>query len=77
MRRIRSVSFKILAVEPEFWGLGLEAMMFARIGQIALQRGYRWLDGSLTGADNPQTNKISLRLGAEEYKRYRVFTVPL
>ena len=77
MRRIRSVSFKILAVEPEFWGLGLEAMMFARIGQIALQRGYRWLDGSLTGADNPQTNKISLRLGAEEYKRYRVYTVPL
>lgn len=77
MRRIRSVSFKILAVEPEFWGLGLEAMMFARIGQIALKHGYRWLDGSLTGADNPQTNKISLRLGAEEYKRYRVFTVPI
>jgi GNAT superfamily N-acetyltransferase len=77
MRRIRSVSFKILAVDPDYWGMGLEALMFWRIGEVALRRGYRWLDGSLTGADNPQTNKISLRLGAEEYKRYRVFTVPL
>lgn len=77
MRRIRSVSFKILAVEPEYWGLGLEACMFARIGQVSLRRGYRWLDGSLTGEDNPQTNKLSLRLGAEEYKRYRVFTLAL
>ena len=77
MRRIRSVSFKILAVEPEFWGMGLEAWMFARIGEVSLRRGYRWLDGSLTGEDNPQTNKISLRLGGEEYKRYRVFTVPV
>jgi GNAT superfamily N-acetyltransferase len=77
MRQIRSVSFKILAVEPEYWGMGLEAYMFWRIGEVALRRGYRWLDGSLTGADNPQTNRISLGLGAEEYKRYRVFTVPV
>jgi GNAT superfamily N-acetyltransferase len=77
MRRIRSVSFKILAVEPEYWGMGLEAWMLARIGEVSLRRGYRWLDGSLTGEDNPQTNKISLRLGAEEYKRYRVYTVPV
>jgi GNAT superfamily N-acetyltransferase len=77
LRRIRSVSFKILAVDPEYWGMGLEAYMFWRVGEVVLRRGYRWLDGSLTGADNPQTNKISLRLGAEEYKRYRVFTVPV
>jgi GNAT superfamily N-acetyltransferase len=77
MRRIRSVSFKILAVEPEFWGMGLEAWMFSRIAEVSVRRGYRWLDGSLTGEDNPQTNKISLRLGGEEYKRYRVFSVPL
>lgn len=77
LRRIRSVSFKILAVEPEYWGMGLEAWMLARIGEVSLRRGYCWLDGSLTGEDNPQTNKISLRLGADEYKRYRVFTVPV
>jgi len=77
MRRIRSVSFKILAVEPAYWGMGLEAWMLSRIGEVSLRRGYRWLDGSLTGEDNPQTNKISLRLGAEEYKRYRVYTVPV
>jgi GNAT superfamily N-acetyltransferase len=73
MRRIRSVSFKILAVDPAYWGLGLEAWMFQRIGEVVLDLGYEWLDGSLTGETNPQTNKIVLRLGGEEYKRYRAF----
>ncbi len=77
MRRIRSVSFKILAVDPACWGLGLEAWMFVRIAETCLRRGYTWLDASLTGEDNPQTNRILLRLGAEEYKRYRTYRVDL
>ncbi len=77
MRRITGVSYKILAMEPEYWGLGLEALMFARMIEIALKRGYRWMDMSLTGEDNPQTNKLATRLGAEEYKRYRILKVEL
>lgn len=75
MRRLKGVSYKILAIEPEYWGMGLDAMMFARIGEICLARGTEWMDMSLTGEDNPQTNKLATRMGAEEYKRYRVFTV--
>jgi GNAT superfamily N-acetyltransferase len=74
-RRVRGVSFKILAVDPAYWGMGLEALMFVRIGEVCLRRGYTWLDASLTGEDNPQTNKISTRLGGEEYKRYRTYLV--
>jgi GNAT superfamily N-acetyltransferase len=76
-RRIRSVSYKILALEPEYWALGLDALMFARMIQACLRRGYEWMDLSLTGEDNPQTNKLATRLGAEEYKRYRTFVAEL
>lgn len=75
IRRIRGVSFKILAVEPEYWGLGLEGLMFARLIENCVRRGCEWMDMSLTGEDNPQTNKLATRLGAEEYKRYRQFVV--
>jgi hypothetical protein len=39
----------------------------------AIAKGYEWVDLSLTGEDNPQTPVIAGRLGAQEYKRYRVF----
>lgn len=75
MRRIRGVSFKILAMEPEYWGLGLEGLLFARLIENCVRLGFEWMDMSLTGEDNPQTNKLAKRLGAEEYKRYRQFMV--
>jgi GNAT superfamily N-acetyltransferase len=76
-RRIRGVSYKILAMDPDYWGLGIEALMFARMIENCLRRGYEWMDLSLTGEDNPQTNKLATRMGAEEYKRYRTFTIPV
>jgi GNAT superfamily N-acetyltransferase len=76
-RRIRSVSYKILAIDPDYWGLGLDALMFARMIEACLRQGYEWMDMSLTGEDNPQTNKLATRLGAEEYKRYRTFVVEI
>jgi GNAT superfamily N-acetyltransferase len=77
LRRIKSVSFKILALDPDYWGLGLDALMFARMIEACLRLGFEWADLSLTGEDNPQTNKLALRLGAEEYKRYRTFLVEI
>jgi GNAT superfamily N-acetyltransferase len=77
MRRIKGVSFKILAIDPDYWSLGLDALMFARLIEACLRRGFEWMDMSLTGEDNPQTNKLATRLGAEEYKRYRTFVVEL
>jgi len=74
-RRIRGVSFKILAMDPEHWGLGLDALLYDRLIERCLRLGYAWMDMSLTGEDNPQTNKLATRMGAEEYKRYRTFVV--
>ena len=75
--RVRSASFKILAIDPDYWGLGLEALMFVKMIEAFDRRGYEWVDGSLTGGDNPYTNKIATRFGMEEYKRYRLYRLPL
>jgi GNAT superfamily N-acetyltransferase len=75
--RVKSASFKILAIDPDYWGLGLEALMFMRMIEAFDRRGYQWVDGSLTGGDNPYTNKIATRFGLEEYKRYRLYRIEL
>jgi GNAT superfamily N-acetyltransferase len=75
--RIKSASFKIQAIDPAYWGLGLETLMFVRMVEAFDRRGYRWVDASLTGGDNPYTNKILKRFGLEEYKRYRLYRIPI
>lgn len=74
-RQIKSVSFKILAMDPDYWGRGLDLLMYKRLADVSARRGYQWADLSLTGDDNPQTNKLAAKVGCQEYKRYRIFVV--
>jgi GNAT superfamily N-acetyltransferase len=76
-RHITGASFKILAVDPAYWGYGLEAAMFVEIGKAMIRKGYTWGDGSLTGEDNPQTHKYAQRLGARAYRIYREYRLEL
>ena len=70
-KKVKSVSFKILAIDPLYWGYGLEALMFLEMGKALMRKGYDWVDASLTNEFNPQTNKLASRLGAYVYRRYR------
>jgi GNAT superfamily N-acetyltransferase len=76
-RRITGASFKILAMDPDYWGYGLEAIMYLEMGRAVKDKGYTWLDASLTGAENPQTNRIAQRFGACVYRRYREYSLTL
>jgi GNAT superfamily N-acetyltransferase len=76
-RRIRSISFKILALDPDYWGRGLDALMYVELAKATLRKGYTWMDMSVTGEDNPQTNKLATLVGAHVYKRYRIFELAL
>ncbi|GAB4395104.1 MAG: hypothetical protein Kow00124_32640 [Anaerolineae bacterium] len=76
-RRIHGASFKILAVDPDYWGYGIEAVMFVEMYRALAAKGYTWADGSLTAEDNPQTNKLATRLGAHVYRRYREYGLAL
>jgi GNAT superfamily N-acetyltransferase len=72
-KKIKSASFKILAIDPDYWGYGLEAVMFLEMGKALIRKGYTWVDASLTNEFNPQTNKLAPRLGAYVYRRYREY----
>jgi len=76
-KKIKGVSFKILAIDPEYWGYGLDAAMFMEMGKAVIRKGYTWIDASLTNESNPQTNKLALRMGAYVYRRYREYRIKL
>jgi len=73
MKRIRSASFKIMAMDPAYWGYGLESVLFHEMAKAIIRKRYTWVDASLTGDDNPQTNKLLSRAGATIYRRYRIY----
>ncbi|HTX92859.1 MAG TPA: hypothetical protein VMC09_16735 [Anaerolineales bacterium] len=76
-KKIKGVSFKILAIDPQYWGFGLDAAMFLEMGKAVIRKGYTWIDASLTNELNPQTNKLAERLGAYVYRRYREYRIKL
>lgn len=76
-KKITGVTLKIMAIDPNFWGYGLDAMMFLQIGETLIRKGYTWIDASLTSAGNPFTNKLAKKLGAEIYRRYKTYQLRL
>ena len=78
MRRpCKCLAVKSVLVLPEYWGRGIAIPLFAELYQRAAERGYQWVDLSLTSEDNPRTPALAKRFGAREYKRYRVYSKDL
>ena len=77
MKRIQSVSLKIMAMDPAYWGYGLDSIMYLEMAKAIVRKGYKWVDASLTGEDNPQTNKLLARVDAYIYRRYREYRLGL
>lgn len=50
---------------------GLGALIYLEMARAALRKGYQWMNMSLTGEDNPMTNKLATHIGARADKRYR------
>jgi hypothetical protein len=71
------LTVKSVLMLPEFWGSGAVILLFDEMARRARVKGYRWIDGSLTGEDNPRTPALAERLGAVLYKRYRVYYLKL
>jgi len=68
-----NLSIKSVLVEPEYWGTGVAILLFAEMAKRAMDRGYTWIDLSLTSDDNPKTPMLAERLGAKIYKQYQVY----
>jgi GNAT superfamily N-acetyltransferase len=72
-RRPAGVSMKSIAVDPDYWNRGIDALLIYDFSRNALEKGFKWGDFSLTGEDNPMTPRIVTHLGGHEYKRYRIY----
>ena len=77
VRQIDVVSFKLMGVLEEYRRRGIDALLYLEAVKAVFDKGYRWLDGSLTSEFNPMVNLIAHRLGAERYKRYRLYRMEL
>jgi GNAT superfamily N-acetyltransferase len=72
-RRIDVVTFKLMGVLPEYRRRGIDALIYLDMLRAMYDKGYAWLDGSLTAEANLLVNLVAGRLGAERYKHYRVY----
>lgn len=78
MRRpVDCLTLKSVLVLPEYWGSGVVILLFDEMLRQARARGYRWIDASLTSADNPRTPALAERFGARLYKRYRAYRMKI
>lgn len=76
-QRTECLTVKSVLVLPEYWGSGVAVLLFYEMLKRARAHGYRWMDLSLTSADNPRTPILAQRFGAKLYKRYRVYQLDL
>ena len=77
MRHINVLSMKVAGVLDEYQGCGMEALFFVELAKAALPRGFRMIDLSLQAEDNDKLTTLTSHFGAENYKRYRVYKMPL
>jgi GNAT superfamily N-acetyltransferase len=71
------VSFKLMGVLPEYRRRGIDALLYMEAVKGVYEKGYAWMDGSLSSELNPTINLIAGRLGAERYKQYRMYQMEL
>jgi GNAT superfamily N-acetyltransferase len=76
-RQIDAVTFKLMGVLEEYRRRGIDAMLYLAVIRAFCEKGYEWLDGSVTSEFNPMINLIAQRLGAERYKHYRLYRMAL
>lgn len=73
IRQVDVVSFKLMGLLEEYRRRGIDALLYLEAVKAVYNAGYEWLDGSLTSEFNTVVNLIAQRLGAQLYKRYRIY----
>lgn len=72
-RRIDTARLLTLGLKPGYQHLGLGAAMYTRLLQIGVAKGYKGAEGSWILEDNHEMCTALEKLGADKYKRYRVY----
>ncbi len=72
--RVRLMFFGVL---PGFRRMGTDALLFDEVLQYAQSKGYKWCDTSLLLENNDLVIRASEFMGGHEYKKWRIFDLPL
>jgi GNAT superfamily N-acetyltransferase len=72
-RKIDTARLLTLGLKPGYQHLGLGAAMYTRLLQIGVGKGYTGAEGSWILEDNHEMCTALEKLGADQYKRYRVY----
>lgn len=76
-QRIDVVSFKLMGILEDYRRRGIDALLYLEMLRAVFTKGYAWLDGSLTSEENLAVNFLAERLGAQRYKHYRIYQMPI
>lgn len=73
LKRVQTVSVKLLGVLPEFRTRGLESVLMLELLRQVVENKYELVDMSLASEKNDSINRILQRMGADIYRRYRIY----
>lgn len=76
-RKPDCLAAKSVLVLPEYWNTGVIVLLMDELAARAREKGYSWIDMSITSADNPTSILTSEKLGSEIYKRWQVYHYPI
>jgi len=77
LRGIRTSSFKLIGVLPEYRKTGLHSQMIIRAIDGSRDAGYRRMEASLVDERNDKMRKIVESTGMQIYRRYRFYDFPV
>ncbi len=66
-----------MGIMPEYRGRGLDMVLYSKIYHEGLKAGYKWAEMSWILENNKPMNSAIERMGAELYKKYRIFEMPI
>lgn len=76
-RRIPRVRLMFFGIRPAFRCLGVDAVLFQELYSYGVSRGYTQGEPSMLLEDNEMVIRPSAAMGGHEYKRWRIYEMPL
>ncbi|MFC1958155.1 N-acetyltransferase [Chloroflexota bacterium] len=76
-RRIPFIRLMFFGICPKFRKLGIDALLFSEVKEYAMQKGYQKCEASLLLEDNHLIISPSEFMGAQRYKTWRIYDLPL
>ena len=75
-RHIRHIRLMFFGVRPGFRNLGVDALLYEKVKNYAIQQGYCKCEASLLLEDNHLILRPSEFMGAKRYKTWRIYDLP-